>query len=376
MTSPSVLSADALRSVQIGAGGCASAAANSACTAGGTYASIVAVRSVAEMLARPFDALTIDDLPEILEHAGEARETLFFERKAEITPESLAKSCAAFANTMGGLVVVGVRDDDDTPIGIERQAPEAQVWVKDMLRGRLLPLPPFRARWLPLGDDVPDRAVLLVMVAESTTTPHILTRRGAIYVRNPGSSDPVPIADQRRLYSLIERGERSQQHAKSEALKSVSEAPIDPVRTWQLFAVVPTGVADDHRARLFTPGGASRVLKVFCTTCTEKAGAGRRRGRTGRFTSRRRSITSDGQTEITDVVSNLSRRRTTARSPSGTASRRMTRRASSWRQSSRTSSASCARRASSYSILAGTATSCSRGASFFQRQPESTFSTR
>lgn len=215
------------------------------------------------MLPRPFDALTIDDLPEILERAGDDRETLFFERKAEASPESLAKSCAAFANTMGGIVVVGVRDDDDTPVGIECRAAEPQVWVKDMLRGHLLPIPPFRARWLPLEGDVTDRAVLVVMVAESSTTPHILTRRGAIYIRNPGSSDPAPIADQRLLYSLMERGERSQLHATSEALKSVSDATVDPLKPWQIIAAVPTGVADNHRSQLFTPAGASRLLKVL-----------------------------------------------------------------------------------------------------------------
>src|SRR5207249_1110110 len=56
------------------------------------------------------------------------------------TPRS--KSCAAFANTAGGLLLVGVADGSDELVGTEQESAEAQVWVKDVLRGHLLPLPP------------------------------------------------------------------------------------------------------------------------------------------------------------------------------------------------------------------------------------------
>jgi hypothetical protein len=85
------------------------------------------------------------------------------------------------------------------------------VWVKDVLRGHLLPLPLFRARTLRLRGK--ERVLLLVLVEESSATPHLLTRQGAIYVRNPGSSDPVPIDDQRRLFDLFARGDRARDNA-------------------------------------------------------------------------------------------------------------------------------------------------------------------
>ncbi len=137
------------------------------------------LRSVAELLPVPFDDLTLEHVPDLLVRAGEERETIFFERKASVSNESLAKACAAFANTLGGLLVVGVVDDGDGLTGIERRAPEAQLWVKDMLRGHVLPIPPFRARWLPVAE-AEGPGILLVLVAESSTTPHLLTRRGAI----------------------------------------------------------------------------------------------------------------------------------------------------------------------------------------------------
>jgi hypothetical protein len=160
-------------------------------------------RSVAELLPRPFADLTLDDVAQIIATTGEERETLWFERKASVTTNAFAKACSAFANTYGGLLVVGVGDTSDALVGIEPLAAEAQLWVKDTLRGLVLPMPPFRARWLPTEGD---RGLLLVLVEESSSTPHLLTRSGAIYVRNTGSSDPVPINDQRRLLDLTQRG--------------------------------------------------------------------------------------------------------------------------------------------------------------------------
>jgi predicted HTH transcriptional regulator len=79
---------------------------------------------------RPFDELTLDDVTQIVADVGEQRETLFFERKARIQPDALAKTSAAFANTMGGLLVVGVADKNDDLKGIDDPPGEPQVWVK------------------------------------------------------------------------------------------------------------------------------------------------------------------------------------------------------------------------------------------------------
>lgn len=110
-------------------------------------------RSIAELLPRRFADLTLDDVRSILAAVGEERESLFFERKAAITNRALAKACAAFANTLGGLLVVGVADENDELLGIDRPAGEVQLWVKDVLRSLVLPLPPFDARFLPLTGD-------------------------------------------------------------------------------------------------------------------------------------------------------------------------------------------------------------------------------
>src|SRR2546427_10415211 len=109
-------------------------------------------RSINELRPRPFGQLTLDDVGALVGDAAGERETLYLELKERIGEDAIAKSCAAFANTVGGLLVIGVGDDGQV-IGIDRPAAEPQLWLKDILRPRVLPLPPFRARWLPLNDD-------------------------------------------------------------------------------------------------------------------------------------------------------------------------------------------------------------------------------
>lgn len=214
-------------------------------------------RSVAELLPVAFEDLSLDHVAEIIERVGDEEETLWFEKKASVTPASLAKATSAFANTYGGLLVVGVADDDAALVGIEPLAAEAQLWVKDVLRAHVLPMPPFRARWLPTRDD---KGILLVLVEESSTTPHLLIRTGAIYVRNPGSSDPVPIDDQRRLLSLTSRGEEAQRHAIN-LTNELHDAYLHggDTRRLETLTAAATGVSAVFGQRLFRPGVVDQI---------------------------------------------------------------------------------------------------------------------
>jgi hypothetical protein len=217
-------------------------------------------RSVAELLPKPFDDLAVEDVAAIIASIGEERETLFFERKATVSGNALAKACAAFANTYGGLLVGGVGDEDDTLVGMEPVgAAEPQLWVKDTLRNLVLPMPPFRARWLPTRGNL---GLLLVLVEESASTPHILTRSGAIYVRSPGSSDPVPLSDQRTLLELVGRGKAASENAES-ALRVALDLRLDPdVVPTETLVLAATGVPSNYERLLFareTPERLSRI---------------------------------------------------------------------------------------------------------------------
>jgi hypothetical protein len=152
--------------------------------------------------------LDVADLDRMLE----LDETLFVEHKSGIGSEDsfgLAKAVASFANTIGGWLLVGVRDG--APLGTEEQwaasgAPTLVDAVRDRLRGEIDPLPAFEARVLqhargPVG---------VVRVYESTDTPHVSIRTGAVFVREVAGVDDA--SDPRRSGAGL-RGDRAYEAA-------------------------------------------------------------------------------------------------------------------------------------------------------------------
>ncbi len=194
-------------------------------------------RSVAELLPQRFEALSLADIETILDESED--ESLYLEWKSDPSAKTIAKSCAAFANALGGLFIIGV-DKTRKIVGVENPPREVQVLIKDVLRSHVLPMPSFSARELPLGNG---RSLLLVMLEESSTTPHLLAHTGVIYVRNPGSSDPVPIANQTQLLELITRGRESRDNAERRAYE-INEQHRYPDMVFSL-ALAPTGAASD-----------------------------------------------------------------------------------------------------------------------------------
>lgn len=201
---------------------------------------------VADLLPVPFGELTIDHVRAILDDLRGEGETLFFERKRQYDVKDparkLAPSCASFANTQGGLLLVGVEDETNGISGITLPSGEPELWLTNVLRTSVLPLPPVRARFIPL-DDGSGLGVFAVLVRESSTTPHLLIRAGAIYVRNPKSNDPVPIADQAQLLDLMRRGREARGDAVTRA-REMLESSVDAVELYSL-ALAPTGISSD-----------------------------------------------------------------------------------------------------------------------------------
>jgi hypothetical protein len=204
------------------------------------------VASILDVLPRPLEELSLADVDSLI---ANGEETLHLELKEQLDNQALARSCAAFANTFGGLLIVGI-SDDGRRVGVERPHAEVELFISNVLRSRVLPAPAFRARWLALDGE--GTGLLIVLVEESSATPHLLLRSGAIYVRSPGESHPVPLQDQARLFELVRRGERARQSAQHRTGEHVAEAgERDAAIDGETLVVAATGVPDLFRSRLF-----------------------------------------------------------------------------------------------------------------------------
>jgi hypothetical protein len=170
-----------------------------------------------------FSSGALADLqPEDIERMLGLDETLFVEHKKGIGKDDsfkLVQAVAAFANTAGGWILVGVHegkvvtgsedslphDQDDGPTLVDQ--------VRAHLRGRVDPLPAFEARTIAHRDG----PIGVIRVYESSDTPHVVLETGAVYVREVAgvrdASDPKPTgggARGDRAYRAAKIGSRAE----------------------------------------------------------------------------------------------------------------------------------------------------------------------
>jgi hypothetical protein len=120
-------------------------------------------------------------------------ETLFVEHKGDLRKESaheVVRAVAAFSNTVGGWLLIGVtnrKPNGNASRWADPENPPTLVdAVRDRLRHELDPIPAFEARVI----EHPDGPVGVVRVYESADTPHVVLASGSVFVREvAGSGD-------------------------------------------------------------------------------------------------------------------------------------------------------------------------------------------
>jgi Putative DNA-binding domain len=202
--------------------------------------------------------MTLVDLtPKQLAGLCRSGETLYVERKEREPDEGYGPAVAAFANRLGGWLLIGVTNTSEvvgcTEVNTSRV--EIQDWLRHKLREDVDPLPPFAAEW----HEHEGKVIGVVNVAESSDTPHVVKSTGSIYVREPGGKRPIaPVTDQRMLVELARRGEEARGRAEQRPSRSphlwatmepITELPDVEQHTMEMLVIsapltVPPGFAD------------------------------------------------------------------------------------------------------------------------------------
>lgn len=136
------------------------------------------------------------NLPELL--LQQEGEKLDFKQRIS-SAEKIAKTLCAFANTSGGILLVGIKDDR-TITGID---PEEEKWVLDQAAHEYCH-PPVSLTYEEL-EDPEGHSILKVSVLESKTKPHSCRSRQGnwqVYVRQRDKSVPAG----KQLINNLEKG--------------------------------------------------------------------------------------------------------------------------------------------------------------------------
>jgi predicted HTH transcriptional regulator len=126
---------------------------------------------------------------------------LEFKRKAAF-PEKIVREMIAFANTKGGLLLLGIGDDGSIP-GLKHPDEESHVIQKALLHCK--PQLPVRETFIPIGGN---RSVIQYEIRESKTKPHYFvfsTETKESYVR----VDDKSIKASREMREIARRSQRA-----------------------------------------------------------------------------------------------------------------------------------------------------------------------
>jgi ATP-dependent DNA helicase RecG len=128
---------------------------------------------------------------------GESAQVEF--SRDDLSPERLAKISVAFANYLGGRILLGV-DDDGTITGIQRD--NLEHWVMDTVFSRYV-----HPMILPFYEEVKvddQKLVAVVTITQGSTKPYVVRNKGReeIYIRAGSTSRLATREQQARLFAL------------------------------------------------------------------------------------------------------------------------------------------------------------------------------
>jgi hypothetical protein len=144
--------------------------------------------------------VTLDRIKNLVSITGTESLTVDFKEGGRTA--TIAECAAAMANAHGGLIFVGITDQERDIVGVPR---EAMAHVADVLATHL-ESPDWAPEMIeiPLGDDKPDRYVLVIRINRDTAPrPVFVQRRGGIFwapIRMPGATRQ---ATRDELYTLF-----------------------------------------------------------------------------------------------------------------------------------------------------------------------------
>jgi Schlafen, AlbA_2 len=198
-----------------------------------------------------WEALTLGDIEAFLADAGD--EGLTWEAKGTERPHpgSIRKQVCAFANAIGGYLLIGVRRDDGAWVadGVDFGGDEPTTWLGGIIRNGLRPVPRYDVKSWKLDDG---REVAVIHV-QPVSEPPCMTSSGEVFERVSGES--IKVEDPTVLARLYQRGQAAEVRAETTALAGPERVglhdPGEPPFLIVAIALAPTGTADDISGRLF-----------------------------------------------------------------------------------------------------------------------------
>lgn len=188
-------------------------------------------------------------------------------------PKSWLKTVSAFANTKGGTILYGIRDEDREPVGIENIA-EVSSKVSELINSKILPI--LRYELNPFEDN--GKEFLAVNVGDGPETPYYYNSDGrkTAYIRSGDQSLEAP---EHILKALILKGQNktfdgiASEYKVNDVsftlldatLKKESDLIVNKDRDYLSFNLVNSDGYVTNAGLLLSDQGFLKQSRIFCT---------------------------------------------------------------------------------------------------------------
>lgn len=166
------------------------------------------------MYTKPIDAISFSEIKNFILEKNP--ESIILDYK-HTWPKDLEKVMAAMANTQGGIIFVGVTEENKTGVpqdivGVDLGNGEdelRQKIVSKAYKGIYPPLMPEIS--ICRLDKYPDKAVVVIRILQSDQAPHAVDQRRRVYVRVDSQSEPHSLANLQQLEWLWEKRRKAEE---------------------------------------------------------------------------------------------------------------------------------------------------------------------
>ena len=188
-------------------------------------------------------------------------------------PKSWLKTVSALANTKGGNILYGIRDEDREPVGIENIA-EVSSKVSELINSKILPIPRYELN--PFEDN--GKEFLAVNVGDGPETPYYYNSDGrkTAYIRSGDQSLEAP---EHILKALILKGQNktfdgiASEYKVNDVsftlldatLKKESDLIVNKDRDYLSFNLVNSDGYVTNAGLLLSDQGFLKQSRIFCT---------------------------------------------------------------------------------------------------------------
>jgi len=155
---------------------------------------------------KPLEELEYSDIEAFCKRG--VAENIYLDYKQEIKADKLSQSIASFANTKGGILLIGVSEDKTTKLpdkwdGIDDSGTLSE--TLNQIIANVTPIPTCRFQIVP--HKTKGKAFVIIMTEEGASAPYFTVHKPVVYVRTGDVSTPIAPSDRASLLELSERGE-------------------------------------------------------------------------------------------------------------------------------------------------------------------------